>query len=271
MGVVSGVAIVGEVVSTVPIFLIAPLWTFAFLARFAGVSAAIGQGHGTMPWFPRVSSWVLLGAGVLLLDGGSVALAILAVLVALDAAGGFIKRPIKEKQAKAPRAPGSRRNLYVGLGIAAYLGLVAAFHFLFAVYLPYGVLVTWSLLALAFAFGLRLAIVGPKALETHLRAPESHRRHERREKVVVDPARVRAEEVLLRFRARGDAGPFMDLVREAAQAADLPPSDLAALEARIAASFARAGTGRDQDIVAALEEVERFLSLRSARPAEVRP
>ena len=263
----SGVAILGEVAGNVPVALIAPLFTVAFLTRFAGVSHAIGEGHGTMPWFPRIASWAAFGLGVALMASGLIVAGFLG-FVALDALGGYVKRPIKQKTEKAPR---SRRPLWWTLALAGYLGLVAVFHVLVGLYLPYGTLVTWTLLALAFCFVLRLAIVGPKAGEAWLLPPEGHRVHERREKEVKDPARARAEDVLLRFRARGDAAPFLEFVREAARAADLPPQDTAALEARIAASFGRAGTGRDEDVKAALEEVERFLSLRDARPVEVRP
>lgn len=250
-----------------PVVLIAPLFAFAFLARFAGVSHAIGQGHGTMPWLPRVASWAFFGGGVVFAPDALV-LGAFAGFVALDALGGFVKRPIKEKAARAPR---SRKPLWWTLALVAYLGLVAAFHLLLAAYLPYGVLLTWSLLALAFAVALRVVIAGPKAGEAWLNAPVEHRLHERRERAVKDPTRARAEDVLLQFRARGDAGPFLEFVREAARAADLPEADAAALEQRIVSSFGRAGTRRDEDVKAALEEVERFLSLRDARPVEVRP
>jgi hypothetical protein len=266
---VSGVAILGEVAGNVPVALIAPLFTIAFLTRFAGVSHAIGQGHGTMPWFPRIASWACFGLGALLFANGLV-VAVFLGFVALDGAGGFVKRPIKEKTEKV-RRPGARRKLGWTLALVGYLVLVAAFHVLVGAYLPYGTLVTWSLLALAFCFAVRLAVVGQKAGEAWLRAPRDHRRHEHQEKVVKDPTRARAEAVLLQFRARGDAAPFLEFVREAARAADLPPAEVAALESRIAASFGRAGTGRDQDVVAAIEEVERFLSLRDSRPVEVRP
>lgn len=261
----SGVAILGEVAGNVPVALIAPLWAFAFLARFAGVSHAIGEGHGTMPWFPRGLSWVLLAAGAAFM-GGDALLALL-VFVGLDAASAFVKRPIREKTARPAR---SRKPLWRTLALFGYLGLVAAFHFLLGIYLPYGVLITWTLLALAFCVALRVAVGGPKAGEAWLRAPVDHRRHERREKQVPDPVRARADEVLLRLRARGDAAPFLSFVREAARAADLPPAEIDALEKRIVASFARAGTRRDQDVEAALEEVERFLSLRDPRSVEVR-
>ena len=266
-GVVAGVAILGEVAGSVPVALIAPLFAFAFLARFAGVSHAIGQGHGTMPWFPRVASWVLFGGGVAFAPNG-VVLGAFAGFVALDALGGFIRRPLREKE---PREPRSRRGLWWTLALVGYLAFVAAFHLLVGLYLPFGTLVTWSLLALAFCVAIRVAVAGPKAPESWLAAPHEHRRHERQEKEVVDPARARAEEVLSHLRARGDAGPFLDLVREAARAADFSPSDTAGLEARILSSFARAGTRRDEDVKAALEEVERFLSLRDAQAAEVRP
>jgi hypothetical protein len=266
---VSGVAILGEVAGDVPVVLIAPLFTVAFLTRFAGVSHAIGQGHGTMPWFPRAASWAFLGLGALLASNGLVLGGFLG-FVALDALGGLSRRPLKEKAEKV-RAPGSRRRLWWTLALLGYLGLVAAFHLLVGLYLPYGTLITWCLLALAFCVAVRVAVAGPKAGEAWLRAPLDHRRHEHREKVVKDPTRARAEAVLLQFRARGDAAPFLEFVREAARAADLPPPEIDALESRIAASFGRAGTGREEDVGAALEEVERFLSLRDARTVEVRP
>lgn len=264
MGVASGIAWTADVAGSVPVALVAPLFAFAFLARFAGVSHAIGQGHGCMPWIPRVASWLLFGTGVVIAgSSGNLGMMLFAGFVALDAVGGFVKRPVKD-DAPRPRKAVDRRGLWWTLALAGYLALVAAFHFLVGAYLPYGVLVTWSLLALAFCFALRLSVVGPKAGEAWMHAPADHRRHERRETAVKDPARARAETVLLQFRARGDAGPFLEYVREAARAADLPPQDTAALEQRIVASFGRAGTKRDEDVRAALEEVERFLSLRNA-------
>jgi hypothetical protein len=83
---------------------------------------------------------------------------------------------------------------------------------------------------------------------------------------VADPKRQRAEDVLDAFRARGDAAPFLAFVRSAAQAAELPEADIKALEAQILSSFARAGTNRDADVRAALDEIERILTLR--RPVE---
>lgn len=264
MGVVSGIAWTADVAGTVPVAIVAPLLAFGFLVRFAGVSQAIGQGHGCMPWFPRLASWVLFGAAVIVAgSSGNLGLGLFAAFVALDAVGGFVKRPVKPDAPKERKAV-SRRGLWWTLALVGYLGLVAAFHVFVGAYLPYGVLVTWALLALAFCFALRLAIVGPKAGEAWMWAPEDHRRHERRETEVKDPTRVRAETVLLQFRARGDAGPFLEYVREAARAADLPAQETAALEQRIVASFGRAGTRRDEDVRAALEEVERFLSLRNA-------
>ncbi|HVM45493.1 MAG TPA: hypothetical protein VM582_06115, partial [Candidatus Thermoplasmatota archaeon] len=138
-----------------------------------------------------------------------------------------------------------------------------AFHVLVGRYFPFGILVTWSLLALGFTGYLLVSLRGPKATEAHLLPPFDHRRHERREERVADPQRQRAEQVLVAFRARGDAGPFLDLVREAATSADLKREDVHALEERIRSSFARAGTDRDQDIRAALDEVEKLLTLRT--------
>lgn len=251
-----------------PVVLIAPLFAFAFLARFAGVSHAQGEGHATMPWFPRVASWVLFGVGVAF-AANALSVAILLGFIAVDAAGGFVKRYAKAKEAP-PRPAGSRRRLWSTLALFGYLALVAAFHFLVGVYLPFGVLVTWTLLALGFCVALRIAIAGPKAGEAWLRAPVDHRIHERKEEKVQDPVRAKAEDVLAHLRARGDAGPFLAFVRDAARAADLPPDEVAGLETRILSSFARAGTGRDEDVNAALEEVERYLSLRDSRSPSLR-
>lgn len=264
----SGVAFLGEVAGSVPVVLVAPLFAFAFLARFMGVSHAQGEGHATMPWFPRAASWVLFGLGVAF-AANALSIGVLLAFVALDAAGGFVKRYAKGREAP-PRPRGSRRRLWWTLALVGYLGLVAAFHLLVGLYLPFGALVTWTLLALGFCVALRIAIAGPKAGEAWLRAPHDHRIHERKEEKVQDPVRAKAEDVLAHLRARGDAGPFLDFVRDAARAADLSPDEMQGLEARILASFARAGTGRDEDVNAALEEVERHLSLRGSRSPSVR-
>lgn len=245
----------------VPILFLAPLVALAFVARMIGCSIAASRGVRAMPWAARATSWVLFGGAVALLGlaGSILAVVIFGAFVALDAAAGLSRR--NEVAAPAKRRRGTWARIRVPLFITVYLVAVAAFHFLIAIYLPYGALVTWTLLALLFAILVRGALNGQKATEPALRAPAHHRLHERREEVVPDPQRQRAEQVLALLKARGDAGAFLDLVREAARAADLPQKDLETLEARILASFARARTSRDDDVRAALGEVESFLSL----------
>lgn len=245
------------------------LLSLGFVIRFVGTTVAIREGRWGMGWGWRIASWLSwgLGAGLLGAAGALLTVAAFGAFLVLDGIGGLVKR---EEKAPAVKAPRPRRNLWATLGILAYLGFVAAFHFFVGQYFPYGVLVSWSLLAFGFCLYLILALRGPKGTEAHLLPPAAHRRHERREERVVDPQRARAESVLVAFRARGDAGPFLDLVREAARAADLPDADMRALETRIGGAFARAGTGRDADIRAALDEVERLLALRST-PLEARP
>ncbi|HEX2021712.1 MAG TPA: hypothetical protein VHH36_03315, partial [Candidatus Thermoplasmatota archaeon] len=202
------------------------------------------------------------GAIMIGMAGSVLTVAAFAAFVVLDAAAGFSRRgEIPDPPARKPNL----RPFWIGLAISLYLGLVAAFWFLVGRYVMHGVLVTWTLLALGFALLLRFAIVGRRAPETWLAAPADHRVHERRVEDVADPQRARAERVLAALRARGDATGFLEVVREAARSADLPDDELRDLEARIVASFARAGTRRDQDIHAALGEIERALLLRSER------
>lgn len=262
-------ATVTSVGGVVPMVVLAPLVAIGFGLRFGGATWAVSRDEWGMPWGVRVGSWVAFGlaAALLGLAGSVFTVAVFGAFVVLDTVGGFVKRAPK---ASKPRRRLPRRKLLATLGVVAYLGFVAAFHLLLGRYFAYGVLVTWSLLALGFSVVLLVALVGPKAGEAWLRAPEDHRMHERREKTLVDPQRRRAEEVISSFRSRGDAGPFLDLVREAARTADLGPDDIATLEKRILASFARVGTRRDEDVRAALDEVERFLSLRT-KPLETSP
>lgn len=262
-------ATVTTVGGVVPMVVLAPLVAIGFGTRFGGATYAISRGEWGMPWGPRVASWLCFGlaAALLGLAGSISVVAAFGAFVVLDTVGGFVKRAPKEAK---PRKPLPRAKLLRTLAVAGYLGLVAAFHLLLGRYLPYGVLITWSLLALGFSAVLFLALRGPKAGEAWLRAPADHRVHERREKPIVDPQRQRAEDVVSAFRSRGDAGPFLDLVREAARTADLTQADITALETRILSSLARVGTRRDEDVAAALDEVERFLSLRT-KPLETPP
>lgn len=262
-------ATVTTVDGVVPMVVLAPLLAVGFGLRFGGILYARSQERELMPWGMRAGSWVAFGFAVLLLGlaGSAVAIGAFAAFVVLDAAAAFAKR--EKRDDAPPRKPFPLKRALWGALALAYAGGVVAFHILVAPYLSYGTLITWTLLALAFAFVLRLNVVGPKAGEAWLRAPLDHKKHERREAAVADPARAKAEEAVLSFRARGDAAPFLDLVREAARAADLKPEDVATLETRILSSMARAGTARDDDILAALDEVERFLSLK--RPLEARP
>lgn len=262
-------ATVTSVGGVVPMVVLAPLVAIGFGVRFGGATYAISRGEWGMPWGPRVGSWIAFGlaAALLGLAGSMTTVAAFGAFVVLDTVGGFVKRTPKEAK---PRRAVPRRKLLATLGVAAYLGLVTAFHLFVGRYFPYGVLVTWTLLALGFSVVLLAALRGPKAGEAWLRAPADHRLHERREKVVVDPQRERAEQVVGALRSRGDAGPFLDLVREAARTADLGEADIAVLEERILASLARVGTRRDEDVRAALDEVERFLTLRT-KPLETTP
>lgn len=261
-------ATVTSVGGVVPMVVLAPLIAVGFAIRFGGTTYAIAKGRWGMPWGARGASWVALGlaAALLGLAGSILTVAGFGAFVVLDAMGGFVKR---EEKPLAPKARKRRRGLYVTLGVVAYLAGVAAFHAFVGRYFSFGVLLTWALLCFGFCLFLLLSIRGTKASEAHLRAPASHKRHERREEIVADPQRQRAEEVLRSFQARGDAGPFLELVRAAALAADLKPEDVATLEQRILGSFARAGTDRENDVRAALDEVERFLSLRQS-PLETR-
>lgn len=214
-----------------------------------------------MGWGPRISSWIPFGLAAVLigLAGAIVSAATFGAFLVFDTIGGFVKRESRLPAVK----PVKRRTVpWTVLGLMGYLALVALFHLFVGRYLPFGILISWSLLSLGFAGYLLLTLRGPKGSEAHLLPPFDHRRHERREERVADPQRLRAEEVLVAFRSRGDAGPFLDLVRQAARSADLKLEDVHALEERILHSFARAGTDRDQDIRSALDEVERLLALR---------
>lgn len=247
---------------TVPTILLAPLLALGFVARAIGCGIAAARGVRAMPWGARITSWVLFGltAGLLGFAGSLLVVAGFGAFVALDAAAGLVKREERERPARS--VEGWWARIRVPLFVTLYLGGVAAFHFLVGLYLPYGTLITWSLLALLFAILVRGTLNGPKAKELHLLAPPDHRLHERREEKVADPHRARAEEVLLQLKARGDAGAFLEFIRDAARAADLPPADVQKLEERILSSFARARTSRDDDVRAALAEVETMLSLK---------
>lgn len=262
-------ATVTSVGGVVPMPVLASLLAAGFLIRFGGTSFAIREGRWGMGWGARVGSWLCFGPGAILLGLAGAVLSVVAfgAFVVVDGIGGFVKREERVERVKPAR---KRRMPWASLAVVAYLGAVAAFHVFLGAYLPFGILLTWSLLALGFCAFLLLALRGPKGTENHLLPPVDHRRHERREEHVADPQRARAEEVLVAFRARGDAGPFLQLVREAATAADLKLEDVHALESRILTSFARAGTGRDADVATALDEVETLLALRRS-PMESRP
>ena len=251
--------------------LLAPLLALGFACRLVGAGLAARRGEWSMAWGPRVSSWACFGVAAALMGmAGSLAtVGAFGAFVVVDAATAFVKRG--QRSPVAARRPFPLRRALVPTLVAGYLGAVAAFHLLVGRYFPYGALMTWTLLALGFSVLLYAGLRGLKAGEAWLRAPADHRRHERRETPVPDPHRQRAEEVLQAFQARGDAAPFLDLVRETARAADLGDADVAALEARIGASFARAGTRRDEDVRAALDEVERILTLRKHATGQVRP
>lgn len=253
--------VITSVNSVVPVSVLAGLLSLGFFIRFAGISLAIRQGRWGMGWGPRIASWIPFGLAAVLigLAGAIVSAATFGAFLVLDTIGGFVKR---DGGLPSVRPVRKRAFPWALVALVLYVGLVAAFHAFVGRYFPFGVLLTWSLLALGFSGYLLVALRGPKATEAHLLPPFDHRRHERREERVADPQRQRAEEVLAAFRARGDAGPFLDLVRQAAASADLKMEDVAALEERILHSFARAGTDRDQDVRAALDEVERLLALR---------
>lgn len=253
---------VTSVGGVVPMPVLAGLIAIGFFVRFGGTTLAIREGRWGMGWGARAGSWVAFGLAAALLGMAGAVLSVVAfgAFVAVDAIGGFVKR---EETVRPLKARKRMAMPWVTLAVIAYLAGVAAFHVFFASQLPIGVLLTWTLLAFGFCLFLLLSLRGPKGTEAHLLPPADHHRHERREVRVADPQRARAEEVLVAFRSRGDAGPFLELVREAAKAADLKLEDVHALESRILGSFARAGTGRDQDIHRALDEVEQLLALRT--------
>jgi hypothetical protein len=249
----------------IPIFALTPPLALGFAARAGGISYAINRGRAVMPWFPRVLSWVFFGLAALLvgLSGARVVVGLYGGFVVLDFAAAWSRRELREKK---ERSAFPYRRVLLTLAAIAYAGLVVAFQLFYARYLSQGELITWTLIALGFAGALRLWVGGPRAGEAWLFAPSDHKRHARRILKVADPKRQRAEDVLDAFRARGDAAPFLAFVRSAAQAAELPEADIKALEAQILSSFARAGTNRDADVRAALDEIERILTLR--RPVE---
>lgn len=244
-----------------PVSIIAPSLAVGFAVRAGGNFTAAARGEWGMPWGARITSWVAFGivAGLLGLAGSLFTVAGFAAFVVLDGAAGFVRRETEAKE----RPKRDWRPFWIGTAIVLYLALTAVFYLFVGRFFVYGVLATWCILAFGFALLLRLSMVGPKAPETWLAAPKDHRVHERREEKVADPQRKRAEAVLLAFRARGDATPFLEFVREAARNADLKEEDIQALENRMFASFARVGTRRDEDVIAALDEVERILALKA--------
>lgn len=265
-GLAAGMTLLAATVTTlngtIPTVILAPLIALGFLARVVGCGLAASRGVRSMPWGARGASWLLFGLAAAMLGfaGSLLVVGAFGAFVALDAAAGLVKREEKEKPLRVRKGLWAR--VRVPLFVTLYLLGVAAFHLFVGVYLPYGTLITWSLLALLFAIAVRATLNGPKAKEPALYAPIDHRVHERREEKVPDPHRARAEDVLLALKARGDAGAFLDFVRDAARAADLPQTEVERMEQRILASFARARTSRDDDVRAALGEVETFLSLK---------
>lgn len=228
----------------------------------AGISHARRNGRGAMPWVARVLSWVSFAVvgGMLGLTGSVLAVAALAAFVVLDAAGGLAAKdpdaPVPREGRKSGIWKRMKRPLVVGL----YLVFVALFHFGVSIYLPFGTLLTWSLLSLGFALMLRAALVGPKAKEADLRAPDTHRRHERREERVEDPHVAEAALALGRLREKQDAAPLLDLVRQAARAADLGEPQTRRLEARVAEAASQRLGKDDAALDALLADLERLLS-----------
>lgn len=254
----------GAMIGAVPMLFLGPAIAAALLARGAGAWYAAHRERRSMPWLPRVLSWILLAAGVLFfaLAGSLGGIVAYVGFVVLDAAAGIAHRPPKEESERA-RKPFPHRQVWLSVAALAYAGLVVAFQILGAPYFSYGTLITWSMIALGFAFAFRMMIVGKKAGEAWLRAPLDHRRHQRRERAIEDPERVRAVAAIEAFRARGDATAFLGIVRESAASAGLAEADISRLEERIMGSFARAGTDREADLRAALDEIDRLLSTRA--------
>lgn len=258
----------GSVNGDVPIALVGALLATGFGIRFVGATIAASRRQWSMDWTTRVLSWLAFGVATTLVAiiGAARLMFVFGAFVAIDASTAFVKREMKEKVPKK-RTRTLWQRIRFPLFATLYLGGVVAFHLLVGAYLPYGTLITWSLLALGFCLVLRGLLVGDKADEAWLRAPDDHRRHERKLEPVPDPQRERAEAVLQALHARGDASGFLEFVRTAARDAGLGPADIAELEERILASLARAGTRREADVETALAEVERFLSPRK----EIRP
>lgn len=251
---------VTSVSGSVPIIILAPALALGFTARFFGNSIALARNQWGMPWGGRITSWLAFGlAAYLMWTAGSLfAIAAFTAFIVLDAAAGFVRREVEEKD----RKPLDLRPLWIGTGITIYLGLTAAFWFLAGRYFVYGVLTTWTILAFGFALLLRLTMVGPKAGENWLRAPMDHRRHERREQPVRDEQRERANEVARAFLSTGDPAALLDTLRDAARAADVSESDLRALEARVLQVIGRGDDKRKERFAAAIKEAESFLALR---------
>ena len=251
-----------------PLLFLGPAIALALVTRGIGAWIAAHRERRAMSWTPRVLSWLFLAAGAFFfaLAGSVVALLGFLGFVALDAAAGIAHRPPKEEKTREKK-PFPHRQVWTTVAALAYAGLVVAFHILVAPYFSFGTLLTWTLVALGFSVAIRIIVAGKKAGEAWLRAPMDHRRHERRERAIEDPERARAVRALDAFRARGDATPLLELVRESALAAGLAETDAARIQERIMTSFARAGTNRDADLREALDEVERFLT---SRPVDVR-
>jgi len=260
---------VTSVGGTVPMPILALLLATGFAIRFGGLTAAIHDGRAAMGWGTRVTSWFPLGAASALLGlAGSIAtVAGFGAFVVLDAVAGVAKSEATTEVRPKRQARFQARKVILPTVVVLYLAGVVAFQIFIAAFLPYGTLLSWTLLSLGFSLLVMVSVRGPKADDAALHPPTEHRRHTRRETQVEDPERRRVIDALGAFRARGDAAGFLTFIRQAAQDADLPEADTEALEASILASFSRAGTNRDADVRAALERVEEVLSLRR-RPLE---
>lgn len=241
-----------------------PFAAGAYFVRAIGCAYAERRNDTAMAWAPRILSWALLSVvGILLgLTGSAAAIAALGAFIVLDAAGAFAKQAPTEPVPRRKRRRGSIwARTKLPLLTMLYLTLTAIVHITVSVYLPFGTLVTWSMLALGFGLLLRFTLAGPKAHENDMRAPQDHRRHQRREETIPDPQRQHADIVLRDLRATGDAKPILDIILQAARAAELPENEIAELERRVNATFTRAGTRRDDDLHAALAEIETRLTL----------
>ena len=82
-------------------------------------------------------------------------------------------------------------------------------------------------------------------------------------RAVADPVARQAEAACAAFLAEGDAGPLLEVVRDAARQARLAPAATQELEGAVYAALARAGTAREDDLEAAIAAFEARLLPRS--------